>query len=274
MSSADAPAPSAVALSIRGLTAGYGAGPPIIRDVDMAVTRGQVVAVVGPNGAGKSTLLKAILGIARMTAGRVELDGRDVTGMRLEKLARLGIGYVPQVDDVFDGLRVRENLDMGGYLFSRAQRADRMERALEVFPQLKSRLNRYVETLSGGERKMTAIARVLMLEPSVLLLDEPTASLSPELSRTVLENQVRALGDIGKGVLLVEQKAVAALEIADWAYMLVRGEVVMSADAREVLAKPDMREIFLGATAPPAPEEEADETTAVDEPAVEGPLVG
>jgi ABC-type branched-subunit amino acid transport system ATPase component len=274
MSSADTRAAQVPALSMRGVTAGYGAGPPIVRDVDMDVSRGQVVAVVGPNGAGKSTLLKAILGIARMTAGRVDLDGTDVTGMRLEKLARLGIGYVPQVDDVFDGLRVRENLDMGGYLFNRAQRAERMERALEVFPQLKPRLNRYVETLSGGERKMTAIARVLMLDPSVLLLDEPTASLSPELSRTVLENQVRALGKIGKGVLLVEQKAVAALEISDWAYMLVRGEVVMSADAHEVLAKPDMREIFLGATAPPEPEERDDEQLPVDEPAIEGPLVG
>ncbi len=248
MSSAEQDMPP-LALSIRGMTAGYG-GPPIVRDVDMNVGSGRVVAVVGPNGAGKSTLLKAILGIARVQAGRVELNGADVTGVPLEKLARLGIGYVPQVDDVFDGLRVRENLDMGGYLFNRAEREERMERALEVFPQLKPRLNRYVETLSGGERKMTAIARVLMLDPSVLILDEPTAGLSPELSRTVLENQVRMLGDLGKAVLLVEQKAVAALGVSDWAYMLLRGEVVMSADAHEVLEKPDMREIFLGATAP------------------------
>ena len=247
MSSAEASA--APALRIRGITAGYG-GPPIVRNVDMDVRSGHVVAVVGPNGAGKSTLLKAVLSLARVSAGRVELNGLDVTALPLEKLARLGIGYVPQVDDVFDSLRVRENLDMGGYLFNRSQRAERMDRALEVFPQLKPRLNRYVETLSGGERKMTAIARVLMLDPSVLILDEPTASLSPELSRTVLEDQVRALGDLGKGVLLVEQKAVAALGVSDWAYMLVRGEVVMSADAREVLAKPDMREIFLGASAP------------------------
>jgi ABC-type branched-subunit amino acid transport system ATPase component len=248
MSSAES-AQDRLALRIRGLTAGYG-GPPIVRDVDMNVARARVVAVVGPNGAGKSTLLKAILGLARVEAGRVELEGRDVTGVPLEKLARLGIAYVPQVDDVFEGLRVRENLDMGGYLASRAERAERMERALEVFPQLKPRLNRYVETLSGGERKMTAIARVLMLDPTVLLLDEPTASLSPELSAAVLENQIRALANLGKGVLLVEQKAVAALAAADWAYMLVRGEVVMSSDAHEVLAKPDMREIFLGARGP------------------------
>jgi ABC-type branched-subunit amino acid transport system ATPase component len=238
-----------LALAIRGITAGYG-GPPIVMDLNLDVARGQVVAVVGPNGAGKSTLLKAILGIARVQAGRVELNGTDVTGLPLEKLARLGIGYVPQVDDVFDGLRVRENLDMGGYLFNKAQRVERMERALIVFPQLRPRLNRYVETLSGGERKMTAVARVLMLDPSVLILDEPTAGLSPELSKSVLETQVRALGDLGKAVLLVEQKAVAALGISDWAYMLVRGEVVMSADAKEVLARPDMRELFLGATAP------------------------
>ena len=248
MSSAEEQKP-ALALAIRGITAGYG-GPPIVTNLSMDVARGQVVAVVGPNGAGKSTLLKAILGIARVEAGRVELNGADVTGLPLEKLARLGIGYVPQVDDVFDGLRVRENLDMGGYLFSKRERAERMERALTVFPQLRPRLNRYVETMSGGERKMTAIARVLMLDPSVLILDEPTAGLSPELSKAVLETQVRALGDLGKAVLLVEQKAVAALGISDWAYMLVRGEVVMSADAQEVLAKPDMREIFLGAAAP------------------------
>jgi ABC-type branched-subunit amino acid transport system ATPase component len=205
---------------------------------------------VGPNGAGKSTLLKAILGIARLLAGHIELDGNDVTGLPLSRLARQGIGYVPQVEDVFEGLRVRENLDMGGYLADRSERAARMEKALEVFPQLRSKLNRYVETLSGGERKMTAIARVLMLDPKVLLLDEPTAGLSPELSRVVLEEQIRALGRHGSAVLLVEQKAVAALGIANWAYMMVRGRVVMSARAVEVLNNPEMREIFLGAKGP------------------------
>ncbi len=139
---------------------------------------------------------------------------------------------------------------MGGYLFSHKERELRMEKALEVFPQLKSKMNRYVDTLSGGERKMTAIARVLMLDPTVLLLDEPTAGLSPELSRVVLQEQVRMLGDHGKSVLLVEQKAVAALGVADWAYMMVRGRVVMSARGSDVLANPDMREIFLGAQGP------------------------
>ena len=238
-----------VALAIRSLTAGY-SDIPIVTDVDLEVHRGQVVAVVGPDGAAKSTLLKAILGIARLLGGRIELAGTDVTSLPLPKLARQGIGYVPQVEDVFEGLRVSENLEMGGYLASHRERAARMERALEVFPQLRSKLNRYVETLSGGERKMTAIARVLMLDPKVLLLDEPTAGLSPELSRIVLEEQVQALGHHGKAVLLVEQKAVAALGIADWAYMMVRGRVVMSGRAAEVLADPEMREIFLGAKGP------------------------
>lgn len=237
------------ALQIRGLTAGYG-DAAIVHDVDLAVEHGKVVAVVGPNGAGKSTLLKAVLGIARLISGTVALNGTDVTGFPLPRLARSGIGYVPQLEDVFEALRVRENLDMGGYLFPPKERAVRMERALEVFPQLKNKLNRYVDTLSGGERKMTAIARVLMLDPAVLMLDEPTAGLSPDLSRVVLEEQVRMLGDQGKSVLLVEQKAVAALGVADWAYMMVRGRVVMSASGADVLAKPDMREIFLGAQGP------------------------
>jgi ABC-type branched-subunit amino acid transport system ATPase component len=237
------------ALSVRGLVAGYG-DAVVVDGVDVEVGHARVAAVVGPNGAGKSTLLKAILGIARILGGSVALDGSDITGLPLQRLARLGVGYVPQVDDVFDSLRVSENLEMGGYLFGRRERSVRMRRVLEVFPQLGTKLHRHVETLSGGERKMTAIARVLMLDPRVLVLDEPTASLSPELSRAVLEGQVRALADLGKAVLLVEQKAVAALEIADWAYLMVRGRIAMSAPARDALGDPRMRELFLGGTAP------------------------
>lgn len=246
MSSAEAGA--GPVLAVRGVTAGY-SEIPVITGVDLELGHNQVLAVVGPNGAGKSTLLKAILGIARLLGGSVTLDGVDVTGLPLQRLARMGVGYIPQVDDVFESLSVRENLDMGGYLLSRQERAARMQRALEVFPQLASKLKRNVETLSGGERKMTAIARVLMLDPHVLVLDEPTASLSPELSNTVLKDQVRALADLGKSVLLVEQKAVAALEVADRACVMVRGSVVMAATAREVLEDPAMREVFLGGKA-------------------------
>jgi branched-chain amino acid transport system ATP-binding protein len=244
MSSADA-GPEAPALAVRELVAGY-ADIPVIRGVDLDVAAGQLVAVVGPNGAGKSTLLKAILGLARVMSGQVLADGTDITGRPLEQLARRGIGYVPQVDDVFDSLKVSENLRMGGYLLGKTQRSARMAEVLEIFPALATKLNRYVGTMSGGERKMTAIARALMLSPRVLILDEPTAGLSPTLTDAVLTDQVRALADHGHAVLLVEQKAQAALQLADTALVLVQGQVAMSAPAAEVLASSEMAEVFLG----------------------------
>ncbi len=239
------PAP---ALATDQLVAGYG-DVPVVRGVDLAVSAGQLVAVVGPNGAGKSTLLKAILGLARIMSGRVLADGSDITGRSLDHLVRRGIGYVPQVDDVFDPLKVSENLNMGGYLLGKAERAARMEEVLVIFPALRSRLNRYVGTMSGGERKMTAIARALMLSPRVLILDEPTAGLSAVLTESVLNDQVRALADHGHAVLLVEQKAQAALRLADTASVLVQGQVAMSAPAAEVLASREMAEVFLGGAA-------------------------
>jgi ABC-type branched-subunit amino acid transport system ATPase component len=256
MSSADAVEPPAgepqagaaepvPALATHQLTAGYG-DVPVVRGVDLTVREGQLVAVVGPNGAGKSTLLKAILGLAQVMGGRVLAGGHDITGRPLDQLVRLGIGYVPQVDDVFDPLKVSENLNMGGYLLGKADRIARMEEVLTIFPALRSRLNRYVGTMSGGERKMTAIARALMLSPRVLVLDEPTAGLSPVLTESVLADQVRALADRGHAVLLVEQKAQAALRLAHTASVLVRGQVVMSAPAAEVLASREMAEVFLG----------------------------
>jgi branched-chain amino acid transport system ATP-binding protein len=244
MSSADA-GPDAPALAVRDLVAGYG-DIPVVRGVDLDVCVGQLVAVVGPNGAGKSTLLKAILGLARVMSGQVLADGTDITGRPLDQLARRGIGYVPQVDDVFDSLKVAENLLMGGYLLGTTQRSARMAEVLEIFPALASKLNRYVGTMSGGERKMTAIARALMLSPRVLVLDEPTAGLSPTLTDAVLTDQVRALADHGHAVLLVEQKAQAALRLADTASVLVQGQVAMSAPAAEVLASSEMAEVFLG----------------------------
>jgi branched-chain amino acid transport system ATP-binding protein len=239
---AEEPAP---ALATDQLAAGYG-DVPVIRGVDLAVRPGQLVAVVGPNGAGKTTLLKAILGLAQIMGGRVLADGTDITGRRLDQLARLGIGYVPQVDDVFDPLKVSENLNMGGYLLPRGERVARMEEVLAIFPVLRNMLGRYVGTMSGGERKMTAIARALMLSPRVLILDEPTAGLSAVLTESVLNDQVRALADRGHAVLLVEQKARAALRLADTASVLVRGRVAMSAPAAEVLASREMAEVFLG----------------------------
>lgn len=236
---------AAAALATKSLVAGYG-DIVVVRDVDITVASGHVTAVVGPNGAGKSTLLKAILGIAKVMSGQVTLGSQDVTRTGLEDLARQGVGYVPQVEDVFDTLRVSENLAMGGYLLDKRTRAERVDQVLDIFPDLKKKLRRYVGSMSGGERKMTALARALMLSPTVLILDEPTAGLSPALTDVVLTEQVRLLADRGNSMLLVEQKARAALQIADWAYVMIGGEVAKSCQAAEVLEDPAMGEMFLG----------------------------
>ena len=234
-------------LETQGLAAGYG-DLEVVRDIDVAVSEGSLVSIVGPNGAGKSTLLKAVLGLVTVFEGHVRLDGEDVTRRPLEDLVRAGIAYVPQVDDVFETLRVHENLEMGGYLLDKRARAQRIDEVLEVFPVLRKHLRRFVGTMSGGERKMVAVGRALMLAPRVVVFDEPTAGLSPALVRSVLEDQARALADRGKAVLLVEQRAHAALELSDWAYVLVQGRIARSARAADVLRDPEMGEVFLGGT--------------------------
>lgn len=227
------------------VVAGYGEAP-VVRGISLAVGGGDVLVVVGPNGAGKSTLLKAMLGLVHVRSGRVELGGREITNRPLEEIARMGVGYVPQSDDVFDTLRVIENLEMGGFTLPAKERASRIEAVLEIFPHLKDRLKRFAGSLSGGERKMVAVARVLVPDPVALLLDEPTAGLSPQLTKTVLDEQVRLLASLGKAVLVVEQKAEAALRVADHAAVLVSGEVVLAGTGGEVLAHPEVGEVFLG----------------------------
>ncbi len=237
--------PAGPALQCDRVVAGYG-DAPVVREVSLTAAPGRVLCVVGPNGAGKSTLLRALLGLVRVRQGTVTLGGKDVTNKPLEELARSGIGYVPQGEDVFDTLRVTENLDMGGFILSRAERQARMDAVLDIFPALRRLTRRYAGTLSGGERKMVALARVLMSDPDVLLLDEPTAGLAAELTRMVLEEQVRLLAGLGKAVLLVEQKAEAALSVADDAAVLVNGQIALTGTGAEVLANEDVGEIFLG----------------------------
>lgn len=237
--------PAGPDLACEHVVAGYG-DAPVLHGISLTAAAGRVLAVVGPNGAGKSTLLKAVLGLVRVRDGRVSLGGRDITNRPLEELARSGVGYVPQGEDVFDTLRVSENLDMGGFVMTRAQRQARIDAVLEVFPALRRLTRRYAGTLSGGERKMVALARVLMPDPAVLLLDEPTAGLSAELTRMVLDEQVRLLAGLGKAVLLVEQKAEAALDVADDAAVLVNGEIAMAGSGTEILESEDVGEIFLG----------------------------
>jgi ABC-type branched-subunit amino acid transport system ATPase component len=180
--------PSAAAqphLAVVSAEAGYGT-VPIITDVSLEVRRGEIVTVVGPNGAGKSTLLKAIVGSLQLTAGEVRLAGNRVDHLATQQLARIGLGYVPQSDDVFTPLSVRENLLLGGYLCGRRVIQERVEQVYQLFPPLRGMQSRTAGKLSGGERKMLALGRALMSEPTVLVLDEPTANLSPELSDRVL----------------------------------------------------------------------------------------
>jgi ABC-type branched-subunit amino acid transport system ATPase component len=237
------PAPSLQALRI---TSGYG-GVPVIRDVSISVGPGEIVAIIGPNGAGKSTLLKSLVGILKLNSGRVLLGDDDVTGRSPEDLARRGVGYVPQVNDIFEPLTVLENLEMGGYLLSGAKVKARVKEVGAVFPQLPPMLTRRADKLSGGERKMLAIARVLMLDPKVLILDEPTANLSPKLADSLLREHVHRLAGLGKAVLLVEQRARAALQVADWTSVLVSGSIRLEGRPAEMLQRKDFEELFLGA---------------------------
>jgi ABC-type branched-subunit amino acid transport system ATPase component len=235
-------------LEITNLSAGYGQSP-VIRDLDLTVAREEVVSVIGPNGAGKSTLLKSVLGVISPMGGKITLEGNRISGLRTDQIARKGVGYVPQVRDVFDTLTVRENLEMGGYVLARREVEGRLEEVMELYPALAAMGNRYAGYLSGGERKMLAMGRVLMTRPSLLVLDEPTAGLSPQLAHELLHDHVGRLASTGVAILLVEQHAREALAISDWAYVLASGQVALADSASALLERPDIHEIFLGRTA-------------------------
>jgi ABC-type branched-subunit amino acid transport system ATPase component len=234
-------------LRATGVTAGYG-GDPVIRNITVLAEPGQVVSLVGANGSGKSTFLKSLVGVVRVTAGTVVIGETDVTGKAPEEVARAGVGYVPQVDDVFAPLTVRENLEMGGYLLPSGQVRSRIDEVTTVFPRLGAMLSRAAGKLSGGERKMLAMARVLMLQPAVFLLDEPTANLAPAIARTLLEEHVRRLAASGATVLVIEQRARAVLAISDRTYVLAGGEVRMEGTPAELATSPAFVESFLGGT--------------------------
>jgi ABC-type branched-subunit amino acid transport system ATPase component len=233
------------ALAAEDIRAGYGAGD-IIHGVSVQVAAGTVASVVGPNGSGKSTLLKSLCGVIRPSAGRVRVGDRDITGLPPEEVARAGVGYVPQVDDVFAPLTVRENLEMGGYLLPGRDVAGRVERVTAVFPRLGTMLTRRAGRLSGGERKMLAMGRVLMLEPAVFLLDEPTANLAPKVASELLTGHVRALAEAGAAVLIVEQRARAVLAISDYTYVLGGGQVLMADTPARLNASQEFTESFFG----------------------------
>lgn len=234
-----------MALRTVDLSAGYG-GRAVLSDVSIDVHRGQIVSIVGPNGSGKSTLLKSIVGAITVMSGTVLLDGHDVTNKPPEFLARAGVGYVPQVDDVFGPLSVRENLEMGGYLLPRRRIQDRIDRVVGYFPALGPLLGHKAAKLSGGERKMLAMGRVLMLRPALFVLDEPTANLAPATAKRLLDDHIRQLSADGASVLVVEQRARAVLEISDHTYVLAGGRLRMAGSPGTLATSQQFVDSFLG----------------------------
>lgn len=233
-------------LTITGLAAGYG-GRAIISGVSLQVATGELVALLGPNGAGKSTLLAAIAGTIRPLAGQVHLDGREVTGMDPAQLAACGVALVPQRRNVFRTLSVAENLAVGGWLAPREARRRRDE-VVALFPALGQALPRAAGLLSGGQRQMLALGMAMMAGPRLLLLDEPTAGLSPMLVEETL-TAIARLREAGIGALLVEQNAREALRHTDRALVLAGGSVARSGTAAQLLAEPDLGALFLGTAA-------------------------
>ncbi len=234
---------SEIVLSVQGLTAGYG-GPPIIEGVSIEARSGAITALVGPNGAGKSTLLKTIAGAIRPSAGSIRVGDRDVTGLPPERMVRQGLAYVPQVENVFPSLTVHENLEMGGYTRSAGVR-ERVERMFELFPDLRTAAKRPARTLSGGQRNMLALARGLMVDPRVLLIDEPTAGLAPRYKSVVWEH-VLAVRETGVAVLVVEQNTRRTLSHADWAYLLTLGRIRLEGSGPSLLENEEVVALYIG----------------------------
>tara|TARA_Y100000004_G_scaffold189486_1_gene245165 strand:- start:37 stop:759 length:723 start_codon:yes stop_codon:yes gene_type:complete len=233
-------------LEVSALEGGYGS-VQIIYGIDIHVDEGEFVTIIGPNGCGKSTFIKTIFGIATYYSGSILYRGMDVSGLRTDQLVNHGIAYVPQVDNVFPSLSVLENLQMGGNSLSQGVLAERMERSLEMFPDLRNREYDLAASLSGGERQMLAISRALISDPKFLLLDEPTAALSPLYQQQIIES-IDSLRDRGITILIVEQNARLSLARSDRGYIISNGKVVHTGDAQHILTDPEIGEYFLGST--------------------------
>jgi len=225
------------------MTGGYG-GPDIITSCSVNVNRGEIVAILGPNGAGKSTAMKAMLGLLKLKSGKVIIGGKDISNLTPQDRVKRGIAFVPQTRNVFTGLSVQENLEMGAYL--RQERFDEIiDEIYELFPILKEKKSQLVGELSGGQRQQVALGRALMIKPSVLMLDEPTAGVSPIVMDELFDHILK-VKKTNVAILMVEQNAKQALSIADRGYVLVTGENKFSGTGKELLNDPEVRRSFLG----------------------------
>jgi branched-chain amino acid transport system ATP-binding protein len=231
-------------LLAEGIVAGYVPGVNILNGCNLALDKGELVGIVGPNGAGKSTLIKAMFGLVDVREGTVTLRGEDITGLKAHSLVSKGIGYVPQVDNVFPALTVDENLEMGVYLEPN-KFDERFDVVGEMFPRLVERRDQKAGSLSGGERQMLAMSRALMMDPSVLFLDEPSAGLSPLLQDEVFV-RCKRINATGVSIVMVEQNASRCLQICDRGYVLDQGQNAYTGTGRELLSDPKVIELYLG----------------------------
>lgn len=230
-------------LEAKGITAGYGE-TEILHRVFVKVNQGEIVSIVGPNGAGKSTLLKTILGLLKPREGKVILEAEDITGLDPDRIVRKGICYVPQTNNVFASLTVEENLEMGAFI-RKDNYQNRIQEIYTIFPDLKERRKDRAGKLSGGQRQMVALGRALMLEPKIILLDEPSASLAPKLVRLIFD-KITEINRSGVGILMVEQNIREALRIADQAYVLAMGRNRFHDTGQALLNNQEVGKLYLG----------------------------
>lgn len=243
-SGAAQPAADAPFLMGDALTGGYGKGPDILHDCTIAVNPGEIAVIVGPNGAGKSTAMKAVFGMLNIHTGRVVLDGEDITALSPQDRVIKGMGFVPQTSNIFTSMTVEENLEMGAFI-RRDDFSDTMAQIYDLFPILKDKRYQAAGELSGGQRQQVAVGRALMTQPKVLMLDEPTAGVSP-IVMDELFDRIIEVARTGIPILMVEQNARQALEIADKGYVLVQGHNAHTGTGKELLADDEVRQSFLG----------------------------
>ena len=236
---------SEVLLQTRGVVAGYTPEVDILNGVDMEVRDGEIVTIVGPNGAGKSTLMKAIFGLLTPREGTVTLGGEEITGSAPHSVTRKGVAYVAQLDNVFPSLTVRENLELGAIAGGNGSIDERIERMYELFPRLSERRTQAAGTMSGGERQMVAMARALMPDPRLVLVDEPSAGLAPAFVDAIFEKLVE-INDSGVTILMVEQNAKRALAMSDRGYVLDLGKSRFTGPGKDLISDPKVADLYLG----------------------------
>ena len=233
-------------LELQEVTSGYGYGPDILNGISLSVEAGQAYCIIGPNGAGKSTLLKTVAGLLRPRRGEILLDGSPIGGRRPDLVLGSGICYVPQDRSLFPEMSVRENLVMGAFLEpDRSVVSGRMDRVFEMFPVLADRVNQRAGTMSGGEQQMLALGRALMIEPRMLMIDEPSLGLAPQVADQIF-GTIRRLSELEITLLLVEQNVLKGLDCTNWAFLLDLGELRLEAPSDEILDDPRIRELYLG----------------------------